>query len=411
MMRSITAWLWKRNPRTASVAFVAMAVLMLSVADVRLVAQSFTVLHTFNGGDGNYPTAGLIRDSAGNLYGTTVAGGNLGLGTVFKLSKAGLRVLYRFPGSPSDGAYPYGPLVRDAAGNFYGTTSRGGATDGGTVFKLDASGKETVLYNFVANSSDGMLPSAGLIRDAAGNLFGTASSGGTYNGGIVFEVDSAGTETVLHNFAGAITDGTWPQSGLLLANGRLYGTTPFGGTSNLGTIFVLNKSLEKVVYNFADAAGEFPAAGLIKDSRGNFYGTTQFGGNLSCNAPSSGCGTVFKLDADGNQTVLYSFLGSPDGDDPVAGVVLDDSGTLYGTTVYGGTGTCQDSPPGCGTIFKVDQNGKETVLFNFTGGADGKFPFGGLVRDSKGNLYGTTSQGGSAGCFGSGCGTVFKLTP
>jgi uncharacterized repeat protein (TIGR03803 family) len=166
------------------------------------------------------------------------------------------------------------------------------------------------------------------------------------------------------------------------------------------------------VIDFATAEGEFPFAGLIKDSAGNFYGTTQYGGNLSCHAESSGCGTVFKLDANGNETVLYSFLGVPDGDDVIAGLVSDKIGNLYGVTAYGGTGGCQNAPyQGCGTIFEIDPTGKETVLYNFTGGADGKYPYGGLVRDSKGNLYGTVAEGGGKGCGGSGCGAVFMLKP
>jgi uncharacterized repeat protein (TIGR03803 family) len=407
----VTPRLRRKPARFISFVLTLVAVLLL-VTNAPLLAQSLTVLHIFSGKDGQSPNDNLFRDSASNLYGTTAYGGKYGFGTLFKLDKSGhFTVLYSFAGSPSDGAYPNGGLVRDKAGNFYGTTSQGGATNGGSVFKFDTTGKETVLYSFIANSSDGMWPYAELIRDATGNLYGTASANGAFGGGTVFKIDSSGKETVLHNFSGNSTDGMWPEAGLRLSGGRLYGTTAFGGTSNLGTIFVLHKSAETVAFNFAGTAGEFPFSSFVKDSSGNFYGTTEFGGDMTCNAPSSGCGTVYKLDASGNHTVLYSFLGSPDGDAPIAGVIVDKSGNLYGATPYGGTGSCQNSPfMGCGTIFKLDQTGKETVLFNFTGGADGKYPFGTLIRDVKGNLYGSTAQGGT-GCGGSGCGTLFKLTP
>ena len=386
--------------------------MLLTVTDVRLLAQTLTVLHAFDQTDGDYPNAGLFRDSAGTLYGTTAYGGDSGFGTIFKLDKAGkFTKLYEFKGTPNDGAYPNGGLVRDAAGNFYGTTSQGGATDAGTIFVLNLrTRKEKVLYSFIANSSDGMWPYTGLTRDAIGNFYGVASVDGLGGGGIVFKLDSAGKLHVIHNFSGNLTDGSYPYGVLLLLKGKLYGTTSFGGTSNLGTIFALDQSRESILFNFAGAAGEFPYAGLVADAAGNFYGTTQFGGNLACNAPSSGCGTVFKLDAQGNETVLYRFLGSPDGDDALSGLVLDDTGNLYGATAYGGTGTCQSTAMGCGTLFKVDQSGNETVLFNFTGGADGKFPFGTLIRDSVGNLYGSATQGGND-CGNDGCGTIFELTP
>jgi len=387
-------------------------VVLFSANDVRLYAQTLTVLHAFDLTDGDYPNDGLFRDPLGNLYGTTAYGGKSRFGTIFELDKAGkFTELYEFKGTPNDGAYPNGGLISDAAGNFYGTTSQGGATNAGTIFVLNLrTGKENVLYSFVADSSDGMWPYTGLTWDASGNLYGVASTGGLDAGGIVFKFDSPGTFHIIHNFSGNLTDGLYPYGVLLLLNGKLYGTTSFGGTSNLGTIFALDQSRESILFNFSGAAGEFPYAGLVVDAAGNFYGTTQFGGDLACNAPSSGCGTVFKLDADGDQTVLYSFQGSPDGDDAVSGLVLDDSGNLYGATAYGGTGRCQSTSTGCGTLFKVDQSGDETVLFNFTGGADGKFPFGTLVRDSVGNLYGSATQGGKD-CGNDGCGTIFELTP
>lgn len=381
------------------------------LANPSLFSQTLTVLHAFDGSDGQYPQAALTLDSAGNLYGTTSYGG-AGYGTIFKLDPEGnYSVLYRFAGGPNDGAYP-GALVRDTAGNLYGTTSQGGTASDGTLFKLDASGNETVLHNFGANSSDGMEPNSGLIQDRAGNLYGTTVTGGLYNGGTVFEWTVAGKEKVLFNFDGLGSGGMWPGAGSLLpAKIGVLGTTAFGGTSNLGTLFSLGKSTVPTVINFAGTAGEFPNNGLTMDSNGYVYGTTFFGGDLTCHAVSSGCGVVFKVDPGGKEKVLYSFQGPPDGDQPVTGPVLDRNGNIYGATAYGGTGQCQNQPSqGCGMIYEISPTGQETVLYNFTGGADGMFLFGGLIRDSQGNLFGTAAEGGGSGCS-EGCGTIFKLTP
>jgi len=382
-------------------------------ASVLAFSQPLTVLHTFGGSDGEFPFCTLLRDSAGNLYGTT-AFGAAGYGTIFKLDTTGnYTVLHTFLGSPNDGAYPEAGLLWDRRGHLYGTTAQGGTTNGGTIFLLAASGKETVLHNFTLNGTDGQWPYAGLVQDAAGILYGTTSVGGRYGGGIVFAFASTGKEKALFNLDGNGGGAMWPGGGNLVGgDGGVVGTTSFGGSSNLGTVYSLNASGEHIVVNFSGVEGEFPYAGLIKDSTGNFYGTTQFGGDLTCHAPSSGCGVVFKLDATGDETVLYSFLGSPDGDDPVAQLVLDKDGNLYGVTKYGGTGECQnEADGGCGTIFKISPTGSETVLHSFTGGADGAYPEGGLILDAEGNLYGTTTNGGSSACNGNGCGTIFKFTP
>jgi uncharacterized repeat protein (TIGR03803 family) len=400
--------------RAASAALALAVVFVAAIAATQLAqAQTFTILYTFTGSpDGQLPFAALIGDAAGNLFGTTAGGGAAGAGTVFTLDKTGKEtVLYSFtPGS--DGGGPTGPVLRDAKGNLYGTAQCCGSGNYGTVFKLDTTGKETVLYSFTGQS-DGAGPSGKLVRDAAGNLYGTTSLGGASFSGTVFKVDKTGKETVLHSFtAGA--DGYFPFSGLIRDGaGNLYGTTNLGGGSGCGgngcgTVFKLTPGKngrwkEKVLYSFAGGAdGAGPAAGVIRDAVGNLYSTTVGGG-------ASGVGTVFKLSKTGKETVLYSFAGGTDGAVPYeAGLVRDAKGGLYGTTYFGGGSGCGGS--GCGTVFKISSTRKETVLYSFTGGADGAFPLVGLLRNKAGDLYGTASSGGDSSCTG-GCGTVFEITP
>jgi uncharacterized repeat protein (TIGR03803 family) len=198
-----------------------------------------TVLYSFTGGaDGGQPSGGVIRDRAGNLYGTTIRGGALGFGVVFKLDTAGTEtVLHNFGGAPADGASPYAGVILDSAGNLYGTTQLGGASGYGVVYKLNKAGKETVLHSFAGCPIDGEYPKAGVIRDPAGNLYGTTYHGGTSPGsGVVFRLDSTGTETVLFSFNGG--DGSEPKGGVIRNSaGNLYGTTSYGGTSNPGVVF------------------------------------------------------------------------------------------------------------------------------------------------------------------------------
>jgi uncharacterized repeat protein (TIGR03803 family) len=396
-------------------------------------AYTYSVLYSFTGApDGAVPSdATLVRDAQGNLYGTTFSGGDAscggyygkGCGTVFKVDATGKEtLLYSFTGTwvgsvnVGDGAVPSGgALVRDAQGNLYGTTSMGGTYGAGTVFKLDTTGKETVLYSFNPPAGDGSQPYAGLVRDAQGNLYGTTFDGGDptcayFSGcGTVFKVDATGKETVLYKFTGTDGDGGNPWAGLVLdPQGDLYGTTFMGGDLacnapyGCGTVFKLDiTGKETVLYRFAGDDGEAPRAGsLVPDSAGNLYDTTSTGG-------VSGEGTVFKLDTTGKETLLYSFGENGSGWAPYGGLVRDAQGNLYGPTFGGGSGRACGH--GCGTLYELDANGNETVLYNFTGGADGAYPGGGLVRDAQGNLYGTTRgvdwvQGGA-----SGEGTVFML--
>jgi uncharacterized repeat protein (TIGR03803 family) len=337
-----------------------------------------TVLYGFTGGaDGDNPLAGLLRDAAGNLYGTA-GGGTSGNGVVFKLSPSGAeKVLYSFTGG-GDGGKPTAGLIEDLAGNLYGTTTYGGIGCGnygcGTVFKLIRCGSEPSGYEFkvlhrFTGGADGGFPYASLIRDAAGNLYGTTYSGGSSSlSGTVFKLSPDGTETILHRFTGG-------------------------------------------------ADGAFPQAGLIRDSAGNLYGATFAGGleHSRCGYVGfTSCGVVFKVSPTDGETVLYSFTGGGDGAGPVAGLLRDAGGNLYGTTSAGGakSSTCPYSQDGsCGVVFKLSPTGIETVLHSFTGG-DGSYPLAGLIPDLAGNLYGTTLGGGGNGpCGGVGCGVVFKLTP
>jgi uncharacterized repeat protein (TIGR03803 family) len=371
-------------------------------------AQTFTLLHTFTGApDGANPIAGLVRDAAGNIYGTTQQGGitgglcaNGGLngcGTVFKLDPSGNEtVLYRFTGG-ADGQFPSAGLVMDAAGNLYGTTQYGGPVTAacgigcGTVFKLDPTGTTLTTMHNIGSSG-------GLVMDGAGNLYGSTTEG-------IFKLDPAtGLFAVLDSNAG---------SGATLAldpAGNLYGTTEFGGLSSsvclhnsCGTVFELDTTRTyTTLYSFTAVGddGYNPVAGVALDPAGNLYGTTPYGGAPNCtagNRSSVGCGIVFKLSPAGAETI-FNLNG---GDHPVAGLVLDAAGNLYGTTEA--RGPTADS---LGTVFKMTPGGVETVLYIFTGVPDGYDPVAGLVLDASGNLYGTAEFGGV-----SGMGTVFKINP
>jgi len=383
-------------------------------------AQTLTALYTFKGppNDGANAAAGLIADALGNLYGTTQDGGPHNFGTVFELTPAGVEsTLYFFPNLTSqlnlrNGIYPSSTLIFDAQGNLYGTTNGGGKhtvscfAPCGTVFKITPRGRGKLAYAFVG-SPDGQNPLGGLIIDTQGNLYGTTTLGGVTNAGAVFKLTSSGVETVLHSFIGS--DGVNPAGNLAMdASGNLYGTTQQGGAHGYGVVFELTPDgTEATLYNFAGTDGAYPN-GLIFDAQDNLYGTTSAGGTF-------GSGTVFKLTPQGVETVLYNFAGYPtDGASPTAGLVMDEQGNLFGTTAVGGVWACENNF-GCGTVFKIAADGTETVLHNFCsnqGCTDGQNPAGGLVLDAQGNLYGSTFYGGQQTCDPPrGCGVVFKLAP
>jgi uncharacterized repeat protein (TIGR03803 family) len=319
-----------------------------------------------------------------------------------------LTVLHKFTGG-WDGAGA-GSVIRDAEGNLYGVAGSGGSFNFGTVFELDKAGKATVLHNF--SGVDGLGPFLPLIRDSAGNLYGTTFDGGTLEGGkckhgcgTVFSIDKTGKETVLHAFNEG-TDGGSPDSLVQDEAGNIYGAAGGGGDTSCpggcGVLFKLDSAGKlTVVYSFtggADGAGPYS---LLRDRAGNLYGLNTAGRY----------GSVFKLDTKGKVTLLYSFTDGTDGGYPVS-VLRDGAGNFYGVTSEGGDLACS-APYGCGVVFKVDvAAGKETVLYSFPGGADGQYPSS-LVRDTGGTLYGTTYGGGGhtgKGCYADGCGTVFKVS-
>jgi uncharacterized repeat protein (TIGR03803 family) len=402
-----------------------MALAMLALTMLTMcspaAAQTETLLHSFsfneNGKDGSTPYSTLAIDASGNLYGTTFVGGAYNYGTVFEVSpKAGggwtEKVLHSFINNGKDGDGPFAGVVLDAAGNLYGTTVGGGADGNGTVFELSpkAGGgwTESILHNFDAKDGDGDGPYAGVVMDAAGNLYGTTVGGG--NGfGMLFELSpkegGGWAETTQYYFPPVNPS----YSGLVLDDaGNLYCTLQFGGRLGAGAVFELSPEdewRETFLHNFNDTGkgGSEPIASMIFDQAGNLYGTTFSGG-------AENRGVVFELApaGDGGKIgrVLHSFSkDGPGGRFPFAGLILDAAGNLYGTTEAGG-------PLDAGTVFELTPTGggiwTETTLYAFQhkGGKDGHFPYGGLVFDSAGNLYGTTLSGGTDGL-----GTVFEITP
>ena len=324
-------------------------------------AGTESVLYFFKGGttDGQDPGGGLIMDGAGNLYGTPAGGGTNGYGTVFTINAAGTEsVVYSFKGGTTDGDSPFGQLVMDSAGNLYGTTSGGGANGDGTVFKITAAGTESVLHSFVGGTTDGQQPIAGLVMDSAGNLYGTTSFGGENDDGTVFKISAGGTASILYSFKGGTTDGKVPDSGVIMDGaGNLYGTTSMGGANGDGTVYEISAAgTESILHSFDGypTDGQLPWAGLAMDNAGNLYGTTTEGG-------ANDDGTVFKIDAAGAETVLYSFKGgTTDGQGPFSSLIIDGAGNLYGTTegysyVTPLNGTpVSGSANGNGTVFKIN---------------------------------------------------------
>lgn len=419
-------------------------------APVTWAQGKYKTLHTFSDGkDGGGPWGGVTLDRAGNVYGTTPGGGAYEFGTVFQLSpdkKNGTwteTVVYNFCSltNCSDGAEPFATLIFDQAGNLYGSTTVGGAYGHGTIFQLapnkrNGSWTETVLYSFcsITSCADGSLPVGPLIFNSHGNLYGMTSGGGGSQScsdgcGVVFKLtpqgDGSWTESVLHSFCSfkRCADGFEAQSGLTSdANGNLYGTTGSGGKKfecNLpygcGVVFKLAPNAdgtwqEHVLHQFRGTDGEFPTAQVIFDSTGSLYSTTELGGHLKRGCYGYGCGVVFKLtpNADGTweERVLHDFTGGADGSMPYGGVV-ERRGQLYGTAGGGGQSRCGPNRNGCGLVFKLTPNSKggwgETVLHDFHN-HPGEDPIAGVTLDPAGNLYGTTN-----GDFRTTYGSVFEI--
>ena len=367
-------------------------------------AQTLSTLHSFGyNGDGAYPYAGLIQASDGSFYGTTWGGGAYGYGTVFRMSASGtVTTLQSF--NFNNGAAPTAGLVQASDGSFYGTTEYGGTSGScsngcGTVFQITASGALITLHYFTGGG-DGGYPVAGLVQASDGNFYGTTQQDGLDFGGTVFKITPSGTFTTLYNFCSqaSCTDGAYPEGALIQASdGDFYGTTYYGGANctplGCGTIFKINSSgTLSTLHSFDSIDGEYPQAGLIQATDGNFYGTTWAGG-------ATGHGTIFKCTPSGTLTTLHSFDGS-DGSEPVAALLQATDGNFYGTTLGGGS-----SPNG--TIFQSTSSGTLTTLYSFCSEnncADGANPNAALLQASDGNFYATTEGGGTIGN-----GTTFRL--
>jgi uncharacterized repeat protein (TIGR03803 family) len=385
--------------------FLAFAVLPSIVTLPKAQAQTYSVIHNFTGGaDGGSPLNGLFLNSKGVMYGTASAGGTYGSGVVFQVAPKGSeKVLYTFTGG-SDGGSPQSFLIEDKAGNLYGTTNAGGASGSGTVFKISGT-KETVLYSFGAQSNDGSVPDAGLAMDASGNLYGTTTEGGLYNGGTVFKLvpaeSGSWTENILYNFGNG-TDGATPVAGVTLdASGNLYGTTSAGGAYGYGRVFelsVANSWGETVIHDFENQNdGATPYAGLVAGPSGVLYGAATEGG-------SANGGTVFELTPSG-ESWDFSVISNVPGWGGISGsfrnIVVDSKGTIYGTTHCDGAASM-------GTVYELVPSGGSwdfTLLYTINTSTDGYYLFSNLVvRDGK--LYGTANTGGAHNY-----GAIFEVTP
>jgi len=385
---------------------------------------------TFNGAQ---PIGNLILDSEGFIYGVTISGGSNygecdpgpGCGVLYKWGHGRFTSLHDFTGQNPSIYFPSSGLIRDVEGNFYGETNGGSSEGSGTIYQLDTQGNINVLHSFT-QQEDG--PIGSLIQDAAGNFYGVTL--GYCNSGAgcgeVFRINPAGSETVLYTFPSGGNEGSNPQSNLVQdAQGNLYGTTTFGGTyknSNNGNIgegvlFKLTPDgKETVLHDFTGITdGAYPTY-LVRDAQGNLYGYASAGGctladgcakagpNLAACNETGGCGLVYKYDTTGKFSVVYTFTGGADGANPV-GIPLLIGNSIYGATQAGGYDAKVICSGGCGVVFKLDLNGTETVLHAFTSsGGDGSLPSSGLVVDANGNFWGATARGGALSAPNPSCG-------
>jgi uncharacterized repeat protein (TIGR03803 family) len=381
--------------------------LSLRAAKAAPVAE---VIFSFGDEGGEYPATDLVMDAAGNLYGTTVTGGDWGSGTVFQLTRSDgswtENVLYSFT-SGADGAQPYGGVTLDAQGALYGATVTGGtgmACEGGcgVVYKLSRTGNgwsQDVLYNFTGGE-DGSGPGAGLTFDGAGNLYGMTPTGGAFGLGVIYQLspgpNAAWAQSVVHTFTGGKDGATGSAGRLLLDGGNLYGVATVGGAHGKGTAFRLSPGPGgrwkfKTLHAFKGSPGAgLPYGALIRDAAGNLYGTTYYDG-------AYGYGTAYRLSPgsgdEWRERVLYSFRNGSFGGYPIGHLNLDASGNLYGTTSEGGFPGCS-----CGTIFKLTPAGdgwQTSVVHQFRGAPDGKYAYNGMVAGPGGTFYGSTVHGGA----------------
>lgn len=397
--------------------FVPLLVACLSVGALR--GSTTEVIYSFGGEeDGEYLDTDVEIDAAGDLYGTSVLGGDFGGGTVWELSPVAggwvHKVIYSFTGS-ADGGEPYKGVTLDAAGNLYGTAVTGGSgiCEGGcgVVYKLTKSGDawtQTVIHAF-AGTDDGSGPGARVTLDAEGNVYGMAPTGGSFGLGTIYQLhpmkNGGYSFRVLHAFTGGDDGSTGSAGRMILRNGRLYGAATTGGAHGSGIIFELRRSgagglwTLQPLYSFLGAPdGSFPYGALLFDDSGHIYGTTYYGG-------ANGIGAVYQLtrnsDASWSEQVLYSFRTGRDGNSSISNLVADSSGSLFGTTSEGGLGS--------GTIFKLMPNGNnwtESLPHLFAGPPDGSFPYTGMTGAGGNVFYGATVHGGTAGE-----GSLYKFTP
>jgi len=373
----------KMSRLTRSAVLGVVVALAVAVAAPMQAQSTFKLLHGFLGGnDGANPTSGVVFGPNGYLYGVTLDGGAYNQGTVFSISPGGrYKLLYTFTGG-ADGGSPNKQLTWVGT-SLYGAANSGGTYNAGTIFKVDSTtGAESTLYSFGSTTTDGVIPDCAMISDSQGRLYGSTAEGGADSAGTIFRFDpSSGILTTLYAFKGG-SDGQFPFGRMARdASGDLYGATVEGGPSNSGTIFKLSPSgTETVLYSFLGWPYDVwhPYSDLFKDSAGNLWG---------------GAGWVFRVSKNGQETLFNAPNGSAG-----SSVVPDSDGNLYGT--LGSVGQY-------GGVFKMDATGTFTILYSFTGGLDGTTPGGaGVIRDAKGNLYGTTYEGGVSRKYG----TVYELT-
>jgi uncharacterized repeat protein (TIGR03803 family) len=363
-------------------------------------AQVFNTIVNFDGGNGAAPLhVSLAQGTDGNLYGTTTAGGSSNLGTIFRMTPEGVvAVIHSFCSSSgcSDGSQPYSGLTLSTDGNFYGTTITGGRNNLGTVYRVTPTGTVKTLHQF--NQTDGAYPWGGLVQGRDGDFYGTTSAGGSKNSGTIFRITPGGAFTTVHDFCSlpSCGDGVSPYAALIQAtDGNLYG---------IAIPYVYKMTPAGVFTTLASLSGGLSYGPLYQAADGNFYGTTYTGGDVNK-------GTVFKMTPAGSMTTVYNFCGQPscpDGEYPVVGVIQGTDGSLYGATIYGGANVTACNGVGCGTIFKITPSGMFTRLYSFCSQpncSDGEAAYGGLHQATNGVFYGSTDVAG-----GGDEGTVYSLS-
>jgi uncharacterized repeat protein (TIGR03803 family) len=363
--------------------------------------QTYTLLHSFDSTDGYNPAGGLVQANNGDLYGTTTDGGGAKkAGTIFRITPSGsFTALHIF--DITDGLDPETALIQATNWNLYGTTLGGGSSSDGTIFEMNPSGVVTTLYDFCSqvDCADGDMPQAGLIQAPNGDFYGTTTSRGAHNEGTVFKLTQSGTLTTLYSFCSknSCPDGWLPHGLIQATDGNFYGTTQNGGEiiPRVGTFFKISPGGTFATLHSFDYAteGAYPIGSLLQATNGKLYGTTiEGGGNKK--------GTVFSITTTGTLTNLYSFCSKSmcsDGSFPKTGLIQASNGNFYGTTFAGGA-------HGYGTIFEITPNGTLTTLHSFDS-TDGQNPQAPLLQDTNGTFYGVAASGGV-----NGDGTVFSLS-